>query len=214
MSGQRSELRLAGVVALVTAVVAASTVAVPSLEQLRTRFGDHGPWAVLLFAGLYAAVSLTPLPKTVFSIAAGAVFGFRVGLTVVLLGADIGAIAAFYLARTLGFDAVRRLAGTRVERFDSHVARRGLWAVLAARLVPVVPFTAVNYLAGLTTLRVRDFVLGTVVGILPATAAAVAIGAYGSRPGSWPFLVSVALLLLLAGIGVAAGIRRRRRSGG
>lgn len=105
---------------------------------------------------------------------------------------------------------MQRLTGVRVGRFEEHLARRGFLAVLIARLIPVVPFAVVNYLAGVTAIRVRVFVVATALGMLPATTAYVALGAYGSRPGSWPFVVAVAALVALTVIGGTARWQRRR----
>ncbi len=203
-------LRLAAFAALVVAAaVVALVVGVPSTSQVRTTVDGWGWWAEVAFVGLYAVVTLTPLPKTVFTLAAGAVLGLAGGLPAVLVGAMLGALTAFFLGRLLGREAVQRLTGARVDRLDALLARRGLAAVLAARLVPVVPFTAMNYVAGLTALRLRDYVVGTAVGILPATTAYVTIGAYGSEPGSWPVLASVGALVLLTGGGALVTWRRR-----
>ena len=211
-----SNVRLAWRVALLAvlagaAVVVGVVVGVPSLGQLRSSFVALGPWAGVVFAALYAGITLSPLPKTVFTVAAGALFGVPVALVVVLLGASCGAVVAFGLARLLGRDMVYRLVGARAAHWDRQMARRGFWAVLAARLVPIVPFTAVNYLAGVTSLRLRDFMVGTVLGILPATTAYIVVGAYGSRPGSWPLWAALSGLALLTVAGLLAGWRRRRR---
>lgn len=192
----------------VAAVAVAVLVGVPNLTQLRTSFGGGGLLGGLAFSGLYAAVALSPLPKTVFTLAAGALFGVPLGLLVVMAGATGGAVAAFYLGRWLGRDAVHRLTRIRTERFDERLARRGLWTILILRLIPLVPFTALNYLAGLTALRLRDFLIGTVIGMLPATTASVTVGAYGSQPESWPFLVAVGALLVLSAAGLLAARRR------
>jgi uncharacterized membrane protein YdjX (TVP38/TMEM64 family) len=77
--------------------------------------------------------------------------------------------------------------------------------------VPVVPFTAVNYLAGCTSVRLRDFVLGTAVGILPTTTAYVTVGAYGWQPGAWPLWVALAALAALTIGGLAADRFRHRK---
>ena len=214
MTRRAALLRLLALLVVIgAAIMVAVIVGIPTATQLRSHFTGMGAWAPLLFAAFYAAATLSPLPKSVFTLTAGAVFGLTEGLLIVLAGAIVGAVLAFYLARALGRDGVHRLTGVGVDRFDDHLARRGFLTVLIARLIPVVPFTIVNYLAGLTAIRVRVFLAATALGILPTTTAYVALGAYGSRPGSWPFAVAVAALVGLTVIGGAAQWRRRRPPG-
>ena len=84
-------------------------------------------------------------------------------------------------------------------------------AVIVMRLVPVLPFTAIDYAAGLTSVRTRDYAIGTALGIFPGTVSFVALGAYGTSPGSWPFIVAVAALVLLTAGGLLVARRRRPR---
>lgn len=208
---QRVIWQAAGLVLLIAAVVAvALTVGLPDPEALRAELARMGWWAGVAYAGIYAAATLSPLPKTPLTLAAGALFGVPVGLIVVVVGATVGAVAGFGIGRALGRDTVRRIAGVRSERFDALLVRRGFITILTARLIPVVPFTAVNYLAGVTVVRLREFVLGTVLGMVPATTAYVTVGAYGAEPGSWPFLAAVSALLLLTVVGLLVTRRRRR----
>lgn len=206
----RSQLgwRVALLGALVaTIVVISGTIGVPNSTHMRSSFAGRGVWPAVAFTAVYALVALSPLPKTVFTLAAGAIFGIAAGLAVVVVGATLGALGGFGLARLLGRETVHRLIHRgrdgsdlqprRLEQLAALLERRGMLAVLMARLAPVVPFTAVNYLAGLTALRVRDFLLGTVLGILPATTAYVTFGAYGTQPGSWPFWAAVGTIVAL-----------------
>ena len=79
--------------------------------------------------------------------------------------------------------------------------------------MPLFPFMAVNYAAGLSAVRQRDYLLGTAVGIVPATVGYTALGAYGTSPLSWPFAAAVlAVAVLTLGAGYAAR-RLRNRSG-
>lgn len=211
MTVRAGVLRAAGLVALVGLVVAAAVlVGVPDQRQLRADVLALGWWAPVAYSALYAVVSLSPLPKTVFTLAAGALFGLAAGVAVVVSGAMLGAVAALYLGRLLGRDTVRWLTGGRLDRFDAMLAGRGLRTIVVARLIPVVPFTAVNYLAGLTSVRLRDFVAGTAVGILPATTAYVTVGAYGWQPGAWPMWAALATLLVLTLGGLVAHRYRSR----
>lgn len=205
-------LRLAVFALLVAAgVVLAVVVGVPDAEQVRADVTAAGPVAPVLFGLLYAVATLAPLPKNVFATLAGLLFGLVGGVVVVLLAALLGASAAFWLGRLLGREAVERFTGARVARVDALLRQRGLLAVIAVRLVPVLPFTAINYTAGLTAVRTRDYAIGTAVGIIPGTIAYVALGAYGTTPGSWPFLVAVLVLVALTAGGAVLVRRSRRR---
>lgn len=206
-------VRLAAFALLIAAgVVIAVVVGVPDAERLRADVTAAGPVAPVLFGLLYAVATLAPLPKNVFAALAGLLFGLVGGVVVVLLAALLGASAAFWLGRLLGREAVERFTGARVARVDALLRRRGLLAVIAVRLVPVLPFTAINYAAGLTAVRTRDYIIGTALGIIPGTIAFVALGTYGTSPGSWPFvLAAIALVVLTAG--GAALARRSRREG-
>ncbi len=160
-SGRAAWARLFALVAILAAAgVTAAVVGLPDAQQIRMRSTAAGPAAPVFFGLLYATVTLLPLPKNVFAALAGVLFGLVLGVVVVLLAAFLGA-AAFALSRVLGRDAVERITGARVARVDALLNRRGIPAVIAVRLVPILPFTAINYAAGLTSVRTRDYAIGT-----------------------------------------------------
>lgn len=202
--------RLWGLVGVLAAgVVIALTVDMPDREGTSRLIETTGWAAPAVFIGLYALVTLAPVPKNVLSAVAGLLFGLGYGVFLVLVAAMLGALAAFGLGRVLGRAAVERITSARVRDVDALLARRGVLAVVTVRLVPVLPFTAINYTAGLTGIRLRDYTLGTAIGILPGTVSYVTIGAYGSTPGAWPFLVSVGALFVLSAGGLVVAHRRR-----
>lgn len=204
-------VRLLTALALLSVLVAAAFIIdIPSISELRAQYGGTGFLGALAFAAIYAVLSLLPLPAAVVTIAAGAVFGPVRGSLIVLLGANVAALVAFYLGRLLGRDAVTHLTGARMERLDSFLNHSGFMAVLTARLVPVVPFGAFNYLSGFTGVRAISYVAATALGIIPGTVVYVAVGAYGGEPGSLPFIVSLIALVLLSVVG-AVLVRRHRR---
>ena len=202
---------IALVVLLVLGSATAMWVGLPDVPALQARIADAGPLAPALFVLVYALVTLFPLPKNVFAAMAGVLFGLAWGVLVVMAAALIGAAVAFALSRALGREAVERITGGLVERVDALLSRRGVLAVLGVRLVPVLPFTAINYAAGLTSVRTRDYAIGTTLGILPGTVSFVALGTYGTDPGSWPFLASAGALLLLTTGGLLVARRSRKR---
>ncbi|MBA3799672.1 MAG: TVP38/TMEM64 family protein [Geodermatophilaceae bacterium] len=197
-------------IVVIAGVAVALTIDIPSVDELRVTVAKVGWSGPVLYAVAYAGLVLTPLPATISTITAGILFGLPVGLAVSLAGAVVGASIGFGLSRVLGRGAVERLDSDRLHRLDDLLRRRGLIAVIGIRLVPLLPFAALNYACGLSAVRPRDFVLGTAIGILPVAAAYSTIGAFGASPGSLPFLVALGGLGALT-IGGVIVIRRRHK---
>lgn len=202
-------MRVAALVALVAAgTVVVLAVGVPTIGEIRGWVAAAGWAGPLVFAAVYVAVTLTPVPASVLTVAAGLLFGVPVGLIVVWVAAMTGAVGGFTLSRLLGRDVVARVDSERLRRLDAMLGRCGLLTVIGARVVPLLPFGAFNYACGLTAVRARDYVLGTAIGIVPGAAAYVTVGAYGTEPGLVP-LLAVGGLLVLALVGVVVNRRRR-----
>lgn len=199
------------VIVIVAATIAVLIVPIPPVEDLRDLVDRAGWWGPMGFVAGYAALTLAPLPKNILSIAAGILFGFVPGLLIVYCAAMIGASAAFWLGRALGRDAVEKFTGTGVAKVDALVAKRGFVAVIGVRLIPVLPFTAINYSAGLTALGWWPYFLGTMVGILPGTVSFLALGAFGLELG-WPAQLAVVIMGGLTLTGTILAIRARRKT--
>ncbi|MDX1376337.1 MAG: VTT domain-containing protein, partial [Burkholderiales bacterium] len=134
-------------------------------------WAEASPAAPLWVLAAYVVASLSALPITLLIVATALVFGPLAAFVYALGGALAGAVLGFGLGHVLGRDAVRRLAGARVNALSQRLAQRGLIAVVAVRVVPVAPFTVVNVVAGASHIRLRDFVAGTLLGMAPGTAA-------------------------------------------
>lgn len=202
MSRRALVVRIVAVLAIVAVLLLVQLeVGLPTITEIRTVFDDLGWIAPVVFVALYAAATVLVLPASVLTIGAGTIFGFGPALVVVLLGANLGALAAFSASRWLGRGAVEGVTNDRIRRLDERIGRNGFVAVLVARLVPVIPFATINYAFGLTAVTPRAYALATAVGIVPGTAVYVAVGAYGVEPGSWPFIAAIVALLALTAIG-------------
>ena len=138
-----------------------------ALKSLVARLGAWGPAAVI---GLMAlAILVSPIPSAPIALAAGALYGHTWGTLYVLLGAEIGALAAFGIARLVGYEVLRRWLGERLSLgwLGSQNALMGL--VFVSRLLPFVSFDVISYAAGLTVLSAWRFALATLAGIVPAS---------------------------------------------
>jgi uncharacterized membrane protein YdjX (TVP38/TMEM64 family) len=206
-----------GVGALVVVVgagaILANTVGVPSVETVRSTVDAAGGsgWAVLV-VGL-GLLLLGPVPRSATSVLAGVVLGFGAGVLVALAGGLLGALGAFSLSRTLGRSTALRLAGPRLTRFDRLASDRGFASVLVGRLLPVLPFVAVSYGAGLLGVRFRPYLAATAVGLIPSTVVQVGLGAsVGFVAGGGSTLALVPPVIGAVVLSVLGSLAWRRRS--
>lgn len=191
-------------IVLAIVVVAATVIAFilqPSQEDLEAAFGGDGVTGALLYAAAYAILTVFFVPGAPLTLAAGALYGVGGGFAVSMLGASLGAIGAFWVARRSAGDALERGGGERVSAIERRLSGKGLYALLALRLLPVVPFNALNYAAGVSTIRTRDYILATVLGIAPGALAYTALGAGFDDPAS-PLFAGAAVLAI--GFAIAA----------
>jgi len=138
-----------------------------SLEALVARAGLWGPFVII---GLMAvAVVASPIPSAPIALAAGAAYGHIWGTVQVVLGAELGALIAFGLARVLGRDALKKVFGARVDAGLLGSQNALTWTVFASRLMPFVSFDIISYAAGLSRLHAWRFGLATLAGIIPAS---------------------------------------------
>jgi phospholipase D1/2 len=107
------------------------------------------------------------VPITVLIVVTILAFGPLIGAPSALAGALLSAMTIFCLGRALGRYRVQRFAGRRVAHLSRRIAQRGFWAILIVRILPIAPFSMVNLVAGATPLSLRDFLLGTALGMSP-----------------------------------------------
>jgi uncharacterized membrane protein YdjX (TVP38/TMEM64 family) len=205
-------VRLLVVLALLVALWFAYRAGWLEPAAVRQRVAQAGVWGPAVFVLAYAVLSLLPVPLGLFTVLAGAVFGGVGGVVVVWVGAMLGSMAGYGLARSTVRPALQPVIDKHQHAIWASLEGTGVWPVLAIRLMPVAPFMAVNYVCGATGIPLVSYLLGTAVGILPAVVLYVQVGASGLEDPS-------RLLWALAGIAglVAVGyllLHRLGRSGG
>lgn len=172
----------------------------------------QGVVAPILAVALYGLLSGLGSPGAPLTMACGFAFGTAEGAAVALVGANLGANLAFFLSRRLGRDLVARVLGEKLARVEPVLAKGGAEVVVTMRLVPFVPFVAINFASGVVPgLRWRDFALGTAIGIVPGAFAYAAAGELFD-PKSPSFWALIAAIQLLAAAPIAVRAWRRRRS--
>ncbi|MGI4849249.1 MAG: VTT domain-containing protein, partial [Janthinobacterium lividum] len=110
---------------------------------------------------------LLMVPVTLMIAVTGMVFGPFWGLLYALCGTMLSALVSYGLGAWLGRDTVRKLLGPRINRLSRRIAKRGILAMVVIRVLPVAPFLVVNVVAGASHIRLRDFLIGSFLGLLP-----------------------------------------------
>jgi uncharacterized membrane protein YdjX (TVP38/TMEM64 family) len=176
---RRMILTLGLIAATLAAVGTATLIPMPfdaaSVQQVVTRLGPAGPFAVIALMTL--AIVISPIPSGPVAVAAGALYGTIWGAVLTVIGAFLGAITAFGMARWLGYDAVRRSANPVLRYIAAPRSQTALMAIVfLSRLVPFISFDAVSYAVGITTLSFWRFAAATILGIVPISIALAAVG--------------------------------------
>ncbi|MFP5070065.1 TVP38/TMEM64 family protein [Pseudonocardia nantongensis] len=201
-------LGLVLVVALVVLIARAHGLpAVPRFEDLRRVVTESGAWGPVMFVLLQVLLNVPPFPRTVFTVTAGVLFGSVAGTALTLSATALAAVVAFGLVRLTGGRLIARYARhPRAEWVRRRLDHHGTLAVTSLRLIPMVPFAAMNYLSGLSAVRFWPYLIGTVIGSLPSTVAIVALGdAVTGQPPPALLLVSAACAVVgLGGVLLAA----------
>jgi len=137
-----------------------------------------GAAGVAVYAAVYVTATLLLLPGSALTAGAGFAYGPLWGALLVSPVSVLAATLAFVLGRTVARDWVARRV-SRAPRFaavDEAIGHSGFKIVLLLRLSPLFPFNLLNYGLGLTRVRLRDYVLGSFLGMLPGTALYVYLG--------------------------------------
>lgn len=144
---------------------------------------------------------IVAVPLSVVIVFAAFVYGAMLGPLYVLIGAEIGAAISFALGKYLGHSALQRFAGEKASVLSHQLGKNGMISVFIIRLVPAAPFAIVNMVVGASHIRMRDFLLGTALGMIPGivmiTLFVDQIVAAVLVPGWRSILLVVAVLLLL-----------------
>lgn len=214
-------IALLAAAAIVVLVVAGGRIA-GLLPELAEWVGAQGAAAPIFFAAVYIVATILLVPGSILTLAAGALFGLWRGTLIVLVAASTGATAAFLIARYLARGRVAARVGrdARFAAIDRAIGAAGLRIVVLLRLSPVVPFNLLNYALGITSVRLRDYVIACIA-MLPGTLlyvyygrvigdiAALAAGERVDRDVTYYALLAVGLVATILVTALITRIARR-----
>ena len=147
-----------------------------AFESFIQSWGVFGP---IIFVLAYGVLTVLLFPASFMTLGAGTIFGLKLGLVVALIGANLGALCSFLLARTFLREKVVGWTAShpRFRFLDQAIGKQGLKMVLLCRLSPIFPFILLNYFLGLTAVRTGAYVLANLLGMVPAMFLFVYFGA-------------------------------------
>lgn len=125
------------------------------------------PLTPLLVVTIFSLAGLLAFPVTLLIVTTALTFGPLWGAVYSLVGSLLSALLAYGVGHHLGRKSVQKLAGSSINRLSRRLAHHGVLAVITVRIIPVAPFTIINLVAGASHIKTRDFVLGTLLGMLP-----------------------------------------------
>ncbi len=206
-------------IALASALLAAIVAAIAFRDQLdpaalEAWIAGFGITAPLVFVIVYALAAVLFLPGMVMTLAGGALFGPVWGTLINLLGATLGAMAVFLVARHLGSGWVARRLGGRLKELVTGVEAEGWRFVAFVRLVPLFPYNLLNYALGLTRIRLWAYIGATFVFMAPGAFAYTYVGYAGRQAiagGEAAIQTGLIALALLAAVAFLPRLVKRMR---
>jgi phosphatidylserine/phosphatidylglycerophosphate/cardiolipin synthase-like enzyme/uncharacterized membrane protein YdjX (TVP38/TMEM64 family) len=171
-------------------------------------FAD-GPFAPLAVALAFVAGGLILFPVTVLIAATAATFGPWLGFVYAAVGTMLSALLTYTIGAWVGRKSLRDFLGPKLNRVRRRIARKGVLAVATIRMVPLAPFSVVNLVAGASSITLTQFILGTLIGMLPGIFMMSVLGHQISQIFLHPDAMSLALLAgaVAAWIGISVGIQ-------
>jgi len=174
-----------------------------SRDQLLGLFEQQPALTLGVYFAVYVIATAASFPGAVIlTLAAGAIFGFWVGLLVVSFASSLGALLAFLVARYLLHDTVQNRFARTLAPINSGVKRDGVFYLLTLRLVPVFPFWLVNLVMGLTPMSAARYYTTSQIGMLPGTAVFVLAGTQLANINSVGDVLSPGLVTSLVLLGL------------
>ncbi|WP_029331890.1 TVP38/TMEM64 family protein [Exiguobacterium oxidotolerans] len=169
MSQQRKILKIVSIISIVIGLIWFSRSYLNiSPTEIKEWILSFGMWAPILYIVLYTVRPLIFFPASVLSITGGLAFGALMGTVYTVIGATLGAVVAFLVAKKLGKGVIKNSAG-KVDQIQQQLEKNGFIYVLIFRLLPIFNFDLISYAAGLSKVRLLPFFLATLIGIIPGT---------------------------------------------
>lgn len=166
-------------------------------QSMKNYICSFGALAPVVYIFMFTVVPLTFFPDAVIAVAGGLIFGVWFGTIYTVIGAACGGTLSFFISRLYGRGIVKKLAKGKIKWFDQGVEKRGFIFILILRFIPLIPFDVISYGAGLSKIKYKDFILATIIGVIPGVWVYTNLGDKSAHLFSIEFFKAVAILILL-----------------
>jgi len=188
--------------------------------SLRDYIQGFGNTAAIVYVLAYALNTISILPPiAALSLTAGLAFGPVWGSIYLMAGALIGTSSTFIISRFFARGFVEKISKGRFKNLDERLERRGFVTVLFFRIVPLVPYEALNYISGLSKIKFRDYFFATLLGLIPGIIVASFFGGSLGEVKSFrdllspKFIAALSALILIILIPVVYQHLKKKREG-
>ncbi|WP_434303436.1 TVP38/TMEM64 family protein [Clostridium botulinum] len=162
-----------------------------------------GKFSSICFLLVYALKPLVLIiPASMLSLVGGILFGPVKGFILNMLGFFLSGSLAFWLSRLLGKSFVDKILRGRAVELDNNIEKEGFKIIFLLRFPPIFPYDPLSYASGLTKMKYKHFVLGSLLGVIPETLCYSYMGKNVMNPLTSKFIVPVLLVILTTIIGI------------
>lgn len=167
------------------------------IQKLLKYLESIGPIAMIVYLGMYVIKPFfIVIPANMLALGGGIVFGPVKGFLLSMIGFWISGTIAFYISRFLGKDFVESIIGKKLMKLDNNMEKNGFKILFLLRLPPVLPYDPLSYACGLTKIKYIDFIIASLIGVVPETICYSIIGREAHNPLSPKFLVPITFLIV------------------
>lgn len=167
-----------------------------SPDKIKTFILSFGWKAPIVYIFLYTIRPLFLFPASLLSLSGGLTFGPLRGTLYDIIGASLGAYISFFISRKLGMEAIQKVTSNKFKKVDYQMEAHGFRSILFVRLIPLFPFDAISYTAGISKIKFKDFALGTTLGLIPGSLVYNYLGHSLNNIFSLQFFIALSVLVL------------------
>lgn len=173
-----------------------------NMTSLRNFILSYGKFSELVFVIIYGLKPLVFIvPASLMSILAGSIFGPFKAFALSMIGSFFSATVGFYMTRLVGKSFIDKMLKGKVIKLEDNIEKNGFMIMFMMRISMIFPYDALSYAAGVSKIKYKDFVLATMLGIIPEMISYSLMGKNIKHPFSMKFIAPIVLLVLVVFLG-------------